>query len=435
LLALCACMARDGLAAPRLSELDLEQLLDVEIVSVSRRSERQSDAAAAVSVITREDIRRSGVTSIPEALRLVPGVQVSSIDANKWAVGIRGFQSRLARSTLVLIDGRSVYTPLFAGTYWEVQDVLLEDIERIEVIRGPGGTQWGANAVNGVVNIITRHARDTQGRLVSTLAGTHEQSVAGRIGGTLEDGFYRVYAKQFFRDGGERPDSSGFDDWQIGRAGFRVDREPSPRDTLTLQGDAYSGETGQRTAITTFSPPAAPVFEGDADVSGASLRGRWTRALSAGRELGIQAYVDRSERRELGFEETRDTFDLDSQLRMALGAAHELTVGAGYRVSSGRFSGVPSVQFVPERRTEELFSAYLQAGAQRLFGLRMAAFRAGRLDADRSADAVGGGVARGAHPVAGGARPARVHAGRSRRAAVHALHRRPRVRTGEAGRL
>jgi iron complex outermembrane recepter protein len=347
-------------APSRLSDLDLEQLLQVEVVSVSRRSERASEAAAAISVITGEDIRRSGATSIPEALRLAPGVEVSRIDANKWAIGIRGFQSRLARSTLVLVDGRSVYTPLFAGTYWENQDVLLEDIERIEVIRGPGGTQWGANAVNGVINIITRPAADTQGRLVSAIAGTHERSLAGRVGGALDDGHYRAWAKQFYRDGGDRPDNPGFDDWQMGRAGFRVDREPSPRDTLTLQGDAYQGESGQRTAITTFSPPATFVRQGDADLVGASLRGRWSRALDPGRELAVQAWYDRSDRRELSFEETRDTFDVDAQLRLALGADHDLTMGAGYRVSRGDFSGLPTVRFIPARYTEQLFSAFVQ---------------------------------------------------------------------------
>ncbi len=357
-----------GVAAPaqaqqpagKLSDLDLEQLLDMEVVSVSRHAESSREAAAAIFVLTRDDIRRSGATSIPEALRLVPGVQVSQIDANKWSIGIRGFQSRLARSTLVLIDGRSVYTPLFAGTYWEVQDLLLEDIDRIEVIRGPGGTQWGANAVNGVINIISRHSRETQGQMVSATAGTHERALAGRIGGRLEEGHYRVYAKQFFRDGGERPDNPGFDDWQMGRAGFRVDREPSLRDTLTLQGDAYHGETGQRTAITSFSPPASTVATGDADLAGAALRARWTRSLEADRELSLQTWYDRTQRRELSFEETRDTFDVDAQYHLPLAARHTLTVGAGYRVSSGDFEGVPTVRFEPARRTEHLFSAFVQ---------------------------------------------------------------------------
>src|SRR5207237_9319769 len=169
--------------------------------TVSRRPEKLSQAAAAVYVITQEDIRRSGATSIPEALRLAPGVQVDQVNASLWAVGVRGFASTLSRSLLVLIDGRSVYSPLFAGTYWDVQDTLLEDVERIEVIRGPGGTLWGANAVNGVINIITKAAKDTQGGLITAGGGSVEQGFAGiRYGGHAGSNLnYRVYSKFFNR--------------------------------------------------------------------------------------------------------------------------------------------------------------------------------------------------------------------------------------------
>jgi len=214
---------------PDFAEMTLEELMNIEITSVSRRPQRLSEAAAAVFVITQEDIRRSGTTSIPEALRMVPGLQVARINANAWAITARGFNGRFANKLLVLMDGRSLYTPAFSGVYWDVQDTLLEDVDRIEVIRGPGGaTLWGANAVNGVINIITRQAKDTQGALVSAGSGTDEQGFGGvRYGGKVgDDAYYRIYAKYFNRDGGV--DASGddtADDWDVLRAGFRADWE------------------------------------------------------------------------------------------------------------------------------------------------------------------------------------------------------------------
>ena len=193
-------VTRQGFLDP--TQISLEDLLKIEVISITKRPESRAEVAAAVYVITQDDIRRSGVTSLPEALRLAPGVQVARIDANKWAIGVRGFASRLSRSLLVLIDGRSVYSPLFAGVYWEVQDTLLEDVDRIEVIRGPGGTIWGANAVNGVINIITKRAQETQGGLLVAGGGSEEQGFGGvRYGGNIgENLFYRVYGKAFNRD-------------------------------------------------------------------------------------------------------------------------------------------------------------------------------------------------------------------------------------------
>src|SRR3981081_365410 len=197
----------------RLKQLSLEQLGDTEVTTVSKQPVRLTRTAAAIYVLTQEDIRRSGATSIPEALRLVPGVEVSRIDSNKWSVGVRGFESRLSRSVLVLIDGRSVYMPLFAGVYWEVQDTLLEDIDRIEVIRGPGGTIWGPNAVNGVINIITKNARDTHGGLASVTVGDVDRVIAAaRFGGGNSKGFdYRVYGKGFIRGPEFHRDNDNFD--------------------------------------------------------------------------------------------------------------------------------------------------------------------------------------------------------------------------------
>src|SRR5216684_5828105 len=241
----------------RLTHVSLEELGRIEVTTASKEPVQASRIPAAIYVITQEDIRRSGATSIPEALRLAPGVEVARIDSNSWALGVRGFGSALSRSVLVLIDGRSVYTPLFAGVYWQVQDALLEDIERIEVIRGPGGTIWGANAVNGVINIITKSAKDTHGTLVSTGGGNLDKGFGHfRYGGGNDKDFnYRIYGKAFVRGGQFHPDGHRFDDWRMGQTGFRTDWDLHKRDTLTLQGDLYSGDAGQRVAINSYSPP------------------------------------------------------------------------------------------------------------------------------------------------------------------------------------
>jgi iron complex outermembrane receptor protein len=209
-----------GLAAAqqdgRLKGLSLEELGNIEVTTASKIPVKLLQTPAAIYVITQEDIRRSGVTTLPEALQLAPGVDVARIDSVKWAVGIRGFQSRLSRAVLVLIDGRTVYSPLFHGVYWEVQDTLIEDVERIEVIRGPGGTIWGANAVNGVINIITKRARDTRGTLVSAGGGSVNQgAIDFRHGGGNDAGFsYRVYGKGITRSPEYHPNGRQFDDWR-----------------------------------------------------------------------------------------------------------------------------------------------------------------------------------------------------------------------------
>src|SRR3989454_1366071 len=228
----------------RLTQVSLEQLGQIEVTTASKEPVQASRPPAAIYVITQEDIRRSGATSIPEALRLVPGVEVARIDSNTWSLGVRGFGSALSRSVLVLIDGRSVYTPLFAGVYWQVQDTLLEDIERIEVIRGPGGTIWGANAVNAVINIITKSAKDTHGTLVSAGGGNKDQGFGGfRYGAGAGKSFnYRVYGKAFTRGPEFHPDRKQFDDWRMGQTGFRADWDLHTRDKLTLQGDLRSEE-------------------------------------------------------------------------------------------------------------------------------------------------------------------------------------------------
>jgi len=343
-----------------LSTLSLEELASVETTTSTRTPTEASKVPAAIFVITQEDIRRSGVTSIPEALRLAPGVQVARIDANKWAIGLRGFGSRLSRAMLVMIDGRAVYTPLFAGTYWEVQDTLLEDVERIEVVLGPGGTLWGANAVNGIVNIITKAAQETQGGLVAADAGSEEQgAVRVRYGGQAgEKSFYRVYGKFFNRDALFHTDRSNFDAWRMGQAGFRIDWTLQDQ-TLTVQGDAYRGATGQRTNLTTLVPPSIRVIEQDADLAGGNILARWD-TVAGPSDLRVQFFYDRTNRHEPTFEETRDTFDVDVQQRLPLRTTQQILWGTGYRASSGDFRGSETVRFLPNRRTDHLVTWFVQ---------------------------------------------------------------------------
>lgn len=345
-----------------LTELSPSELADLEVTTVAKRPEKRSLVAAAVHVVTAEDVRRSGVRNLAEALRLAPGVQVARINSSQWAVGVRGFASRLSRSLLVLMDGRSVYTPLFAGVYWEVQDTMLEDLERIEVVRGPGGTLWGANAVNGVVNVITRGAKETQGLFVQGGGGSEERGFgAVRYGGRLgSSAAYRVYGKYFDRGPGFHPDGRDFDAWHMGQAGFRADWDQDPQSSLTFQGDLYQGRAGQRTTLSSYSPPFAEIVESEAKLSGGNVLARWQRAFPSGSRLSAQAYYDRTHRREATFEEARDTFDLDLQHHVSLPLRQELAWGLGYRVSNGRTGGIPTIVFDPARRTDHLFSAFVQ---------------------------------------------------------------------------
>jgi iron complex outermembrane recepter protein len=355
------CSAQQA-SLPALKQLSLEQLMNVEVTSVSKKEQRVGDTAAAIHVITQEEIHRSGVTSIPEALRLAPGVTVSRVDGNSWAIGIRGFGSALSRSLLVLIDGRSVYTPLFAGVYWDVQDTLLEDIDRIEVIRGPGGSIWGANAVNGVINIITKSAAETHGLLVTGGGGSEEKGFGSlRYGGKIgEDFSYRVYGKGFRRDGQFTPHLSDVDDWQMGQGGFRADWNLREQDKLTIQGDIYRGQSGLRTRVSSFTAPFSAIVEKDTDLSGMNLLGRWRRTLSDTSSLALQIYYDRTFRREPTFQEERNTVDFDFQHRFKATERQELTWGLGYRFTNGDTKTVPTLVISPRNRADHLFSAFLQ---------------------------------------------------------------------------
>ncbi len=354
--------------ATDLAGLSLEQLLALEVTSVSRRSEPISDAPAAVTVLTSEDIRRSGATSIPELLRMVPGVQVGQIDANKWAISARGLSERFADKLLVLIDGRSVYTPLFGGVFWDVQDTLLEDIDRIEVIRGPGGTLWGANAVNGVINIITRDAAETQGGLLVAGGGNQERAFGAlRYGGSLGERFhYRAFARYFDREPFVTDDGEEAEDgWNQLRGGFRVDGEVGTDDHLTVQGDLYVGNSNGTAAdlfLRGFEDQGVvnrPVRDHQ-DVAGGNLLGRITHRISDTASLQAQAYYDRTTRKGLYFDESRNILDLDVQHQFRLGDRQEVVWGAGYRFSWDAFKGREIVALDPTHRSDHLFSAFLQ---------------------------------------------------------------------------
>jgi len=352
----------DTAAQGRLKGLSLEELGNIEVTTVSKGPVKLSQTAAAIYVITQEDIRRSGVKSLPEALRLAPGVDVAQIDSVKWAVGIRGFQSRLSRDILVLIDGRSVYSPLFHGVYWEVQDTLLEDIDRIEVIRGPGGTIWGANAVNGVINIITRNAKDTKGTLVSAGGGTVDQGFLDfRQGGGTSDGFnYRIYGKGTDTGPEYHPDHQQFDDWRRAQGGFRTDWDINSNDSLTIQGDIYDGISGENVRISSLTPPYATNVQKNAQLSGGNLLTRWQRKLKEGSDIQLVAYYDRVNRLQSNQAEYRDTFDVDFVHHLALHRQNFIW-GVEARLSPAKLPEIiPTYVFTPDERTDQLYTAYAQ---------------------------------------------------------------------------
>lgn len=340
--------------------------MDVEVTSVSRTESTVGRSPAAVFVVTNEMIRRSGARSIPDVLRMAPGVQVARISASKWAVSARGFNGNFANKLLVQIDGRSVYTPLFAGVYWDVQDLVLDDVERIEVIRGPGATVWGANAVNGVINIITKDAEQTQGTLVQGGAGTEELGfTTARVGGRLgNDAHYRVFAKWFERDRGHVLADDAQDDWRQGRVGFRIDSHPTCCDTMTLQGAYYDGTNGSRSLAPDPSPPDfVATIDEDTDVSGGNVLFRWSRILDEQSDWALQLYYDRTSRQTdgNGFGEDRDTIDLDFQRRFPLAERHSLIWGFGYRNTKDKIQDVPfRLTLDPDQRADDLFSYFVQ---------------------------------------------------------------------------
>jgi iron complex outermembrane recepter protein len=346
-----------------LKQLSLAELGNVEVTTASKEPEEVWKTPAAVVVITQEDIRQSGATSIPEVLRLVPGVEVAQVDSDHWSIGIRGFGAALASKLLVMIDGRSVYTPLFAGVYWQAQATPLEDVERIEVIRGPGGTIWGANAVDGIINIITKNAKDTHGSLVSLGGGSVDQGTgAVHYGGGNSRGFnYRVYSMGFVRGAEFHPDGIDFDDWRLGQAGFRTDWTPGARDSFTFQGDTYREGAGEATTYALYSPPSQVNAYGTAYLTGGNVLGRWKRVVNDRSDFQIQAYFDRTNHFEPEFGETRDTFDVDFLHHLTLPWQQNFLWGLGARLSPANFiQTVPSIDFLPTQQTDRIYSGFAQ---------------------------------------------------------------------------
>lgn len=351
-------------AEEKLSQLSIEDLMEIEISSVAKKPRKVADSAAAAFVITAEDIRRSGVASIPEALRMVPGLQVAQVGSDKWAITSRGSNSLFANKLLVMIDGRTVYTPIFSGVFWNQQDTLLEDIARIEVIRGPGATLWGANAVNGVINIITRHASESQGTLVTGGGGSETQAVGGaRYGGTIGDTAYRVYSKIREYDdtaalaGGTKPD----DQWGSAQAGFRLDNELPDASKLMLEGDISRGDTRFDGTIPLLDQPFSQEISQAGGFHAMNLLGRWSKEISSESSVSVQGYFDRSRRDEVILRDAVDTVDLEAQHNFKILKNDEVIWGFGYRSLADRLTQtVPTLAFDPQGRQVEIFSGFAQ---------------------------------------------------------------------------
>jgi iron complex outermembrane receptor protein len=348
---------------PDVTAISLEDLMNLKVTSVSKRAQKLADAPAAIFVITQEDIRRSGARSIPEALRMAPGIEVARIDENKWAIGSRGFNGRFANKLLVLIDGRTVYTPLFSGVYWNVQDVLVEDIERIEVIRGPGATLWGANAVNGVINIITKSAQATQSALITAEAGNEERVLGGvRYGDKIGDkAFYRAYSKYSkWASSTDEMGQDAFDGWDMLRGGFRIDSATKNANSYTIQGDIYKSIYGETLTAPTLNPPYASTFQNGGHFSGGNLLGRWNHA-STRSTTTLQLYFDRTiTAADSLLEDHQNIYDADFQHDIRLTESQELIWGLGYRSTQDQIFSTPAVTLDPDHRSLSLFSGFVQ---------------------------------------------------------------------------
>ena len=340
-----------GLEVAMLKSLTIEELLDIQITSVSKIPEKLQEVASAIQVLTNEDIRRSGATNIPEALRLASNLQVAQLNSSSWIISARGFNTVFANKLLVLIDGRTVYTPLFAGVVWELQNVLLEDIDRIEIISGPGGTLWGANAVNGVINIITKKATDTHGSYATAVAGDFlKKAAAVRYGGQIgKNVHFRVYGQFQDRNGTNLADGNSVSDsWNTSQGGFRFGYYPNEKDFVVVQSDIVSG--------TRKTKPEESPFDGQ------NILARWTRELSEKSNFILQAYYDRywwGDPVSMGDE--LQTYDLDFQHRLPLGKNHDVLWGIGYRlVKDNAINRTAFVGLVPEDRTMPLYSGFIQ---------------------------------------------------------------------------
>lgn len=356
-------VARSGAAQPPPAQRELLLFEDSVVTLAAKKPQSLWESPAAIYVITQEDIRRSGMQSIPELLRMVPGLDVAQITAHTWAVSARGFNGEFANKLLVLVDGRSVYTPLFSGVLWDEQDLLLEDVERIEVIRGPGGALWGANAVNGVINVVTKDAKDTQGALVTAGGGTEERALGGvRFGGALLGGaaHYRVYGKYSLFDDASRPGGAAANDgWHTVRGGFRLDWAASPADSVTMQGDLYHGEIHDTFERATLDPPSAVSSDERTRIAGGDWLGRWIHRWAGGERTSLQLYYDRTERGDLG-DFVVDTGDVDLQHEFEWGSRQALVVGGGYRGVADRVTRSFFIAVDPDEHLNNVFNLFVR---------------------------------------------------------------------------
>lgn len=350
---------------PDLGDLDIEDLTRIKVTSVARRPEALGQAPAAVFVITGDEIRRSGAVSLAEALRLAPGLQVARVGGREWAISSRGFNERASNKLLVLVDGRAVYTPVFAGVYWDIQDVPLADVEQIEVILGPGATLWGSNAVNGVINITTRSALATPGGTVD-LAGGNLMPIAAHVGQGVRLG-PRAAARVFARYRRQQPTdladgSEASDDWDLGHGGARLDAELDDDDRLTVLADGYVGGGGQPLQLPTPDPPHTALFDQDTEVSGGSILGRWNHRFSPRSDFRFQAYFDRSVRTESAFfgRMRVDLLDFELQHHIQIGGRQDLVWGLGYRRNADEITGAYVIALDPPSRATHLVTGFVQ---------------------------------------------------------------------------
>jgi iron complex outermembrane recepter protein len=358
--ALCRSVSAQEVSLDLIS-LSLEELMDIEVSLTSRTDIKLFETAAAAFVLTGDEIRRSGATSLPEALRLIPGMQVASIDGNKWAISARGFANRFANKLLVLVDGRHIYSPLFAGVFWETLDVVLEDVERIEVVRGPGATLWGANAVNGIVHIVTKNASQTQGPAVALMHSFtgRDDSRSIRYGGTLAaDGSYRFYGKHFGH--GQFVDAQGDkvdDEWEMLAGGFRADWEKD-QGSFSVQGSAFSNEIEQNLPER-FSPPADLLDESqDAAHTGGHFLAHWQRALSARSDIELKGYYDLYERDDGVNDVKSQAYELDFQHRFVARKEQTLVWGLSYRRTNDKTRASFELPFTPPDSNSDIYSAF-----------------------------------------------------------------------------
>lgn len=334
-----------------LKSMTLEQLGDVEVTTFSKAPTPLHDTPAALYVITREEILRSGVTTIPDALRLAPGVEVGRLSSTTWAVSIRGLENNFSKSVLVLIDGRNVYTPLFAGVYWDVQDLPLDDIDRIEVIRGPAGTIWGANSANGVIDIITRKAADSKGVQAAALAGTNDHTIDDlQIGAASGDTSFRIFGRGFERAHEYHTDGINDDSWHEERLGFRADRIKANAEMM-LEGDLYKGT----------SPHVIGTAISNDQTSGGDINFRYQTVQPNGTGFSAQAYVDRTLRTHGSLGDSRDTIDLDFIDRFKIRGAEMFSVGAGLRwIPFNVTSNAAGEGLVPSSGVDHVYTGFLQ---------------------------------------------------------------------------